>query len=842
VTRTRTGSPVSDADPRVADILRRWGYLAADLDPLGRLPPFHHPELDEALRLAERSGEAKHLRSIYCGPIGADFMRLPYPDRCRFIAERMEAPPAAADRKRLLRRLAEADLFERFLHARYVGTKRYSLEGAASLLPLLDAVLDAAAEAGAVIALIGMSHRGRLNVMANVVGVPPSCLFAQFEDIAPESVQGSGDVRYHLGATGSYRGTAGRDLDVHLVSNASHLEAVDPVVMGRARARQERLAATGPRSTVEPRAGIVPIVLHGDAAFAGQGIAAETLNLSEIPGFTVGGTVHVVINNLIGFTTEPRFLQSTRFAADVARRLDAPILHVNGFDPEAAARAGRLALEYRARFHTDVVVDLIGFRRYGHSEVDDPTTSQPLLYRTIQDLPMLWQTYAERVGASRDETEGLEREINTRLQAELDRGRTMTKVPPMRTLPKYWDGYTGGRYDETLEVDTAVPAGRLEEVAQRITTLPAGFHAHAKVARGLEQRLEMGRGRRPVDFGMAEVLAFGSLLVEGTPVRLSGQDSRRGTFNQRHAVLVDTETGAEHYPLAHVGEGQARFAIYDTPLSEAAPLGFEYGFSRDSPETLVLWEAQFGDFANNAQVIIDQFLAAGEDKWGLLSGLVLLLPHGYEGQGAEHSSARLERFLHLAAEDNIQVCQPTSAAQYFHLLRRQARRRWRKPLVVLTPKGMLRAPASSSPVADFTTGRFRAVIPDETIVDAARILLCSGKIAHELKAERDRRHDTRTAIVRLEQLYPFPRAAIAALLEACPAATEIVWVQEEPRNMGALDFVRKHLQGLLGDRHLASVSRAESASPATGSARAHMLEQQAVIQFALQRTPSAPGD
>jgi len=842
VTRTRTGSPVSDADPRVADILRRWGYLAADLDPLGRLAPFHHPELDEALRLAERGGEARHLRSIYCGPIGADFMRLPYPDRCRFIAERMEAPPTAADRKRLLRRLAEADLFERFLHARYVGTKRYSLEGAASLLPLLDAVLDAAAEAGAVIALIGMSHRGRLNVMANVVGVPPSCLFAQFEDIAPESVQGSGDVRYHLGATGSYRGTAGRDLDVHLVSNASHLEAVDPVVMGRARARQERLAATGPRSTVEPRAGIVPIVLHGDAAFAGQGIAAETLNLSEIPGFTVGGTVHVVINNLIGFTTEPRFLQSTRFAADVARRLDAPILHVNGFDPEAAARAGRLALEYRARFHTDVVVDLIGFRRYGHSEVDDPTTSQPLLYRTIQDLPMLWQTYAERIGASRDETEGLEREINTRLQAELDRGRTMTKVPPMRTLPKYWDGYTGGRYDETLEVDTAVPAGRLEEIARLITTLPAGFHAHAKVARGLEQRLEMGRGRRPVDFGMAEALAFGSLLVEGTPVRLSGQDSRRGTFNQRHAVLVDTETGAEHYPLAHVGEGQARFAIYDTPLSEAAPLGFEYGFSRDSPETLVLWEAQFGDFANNAQVIIDQFLAAGEDKWGLLSGLVLLLPHGYEGQGAEHSSARLERFLHLAAEDNIQVCQPTSAAQYFHLLRRQARRRWRKPLVVLTPKGMLRAPASSSPIADFTTGRFRAVIPDETIVEAARVLLCSGKIAHELKAERDRRHDTRTGIVRLEQLYPFPRAAIAALLEACPAATEIVWVQEEPRNMGALDFVRKHLQGLLGDRHLASVSRAESASPATGSARAHMLEQQAVIQFALQRTPSAPGD
>jgi 2-oxoglutarate dehydrogenase E1 component len=839
VTQAKTGSGALTGDPLVADIFRRWGYLAADLDPLGRLATFHHPELDEALRLAERSGEAARLRSIYCGPIGADFMRLPYPDRCRFIAARMEAPPPAADRKRLLRRLAESELFERFLHARYVGTKRYSLEGAASLIPLLDAVLDAAAEGGAVIALIGMSHRGRLNVMANVIGVPPSCLFAQFEDIAPDSVMGSGDVRYHLGATGTYPGTSGRNLDVHLVSNASHLEAVDPVVMGRARARQERLAAGGSPGAVEPRAGVLPVVLHGDAAFAGQGIAAETLNLSEIPGFTVGGTVHVVINNLIGFTTEPRFLHSTRFAAEVARRLDAPILHVNGFDPEAAARAGRMALEYRARFGTDVVVDLIGFRRYGHSEVDDPTTSQPILYRTIQDLPMQWQTYAERIGAGPDETEALERAINARLQAELDRGRTMTKVPALRTLPKYWDRYTGGRYDETLEVDTAVPAATLEEIARRITAVPAGFRVHAKVARGLELRLLMGRGRRPVDFGMAEALAFGSLLIEGTPVRLSGQDSRRGTFNQRHAVLIDTETGAEHYPLAHVFEGQARFAIYDTPLSEAAPLGFEYGFSRDSPETLVLWEAQFGDFANGAQVIIDQFLAAGEDKWGLLSGLVLLLPHGYEGQGAEHSSARLERFLHLAAEDNIQVCQPTTAAQYFHLLRRQARRCWRKPLVVLTPKGMLRAPASSSPIADFTTGRFRAVIPDETIADPARVLLCSGKIAHELRAERDKRGDTRTAVVRVEQLYPFPRAAIDALLRAHPAASEIIWVQEEPRNMGALDFVRKHLQGLLGDRHLASVSRAESASPATGSTRAHALEQQALVQFALQRKPPA---
>ncbi len=830
------------------DVFRRWGYLAADLDPLGRLAPFHHPDLDEALRLAAGdSPEAARLRSIYCGAIGADFMRLPYPERCRFVADRMEGEAPPLDRRRLLRRLAESELFERFLQGRYVGTKRYSLEGATSLIPLLDAVLDRAAETGAAVVLIAMSHRGRLNVMAHVVGVPPKRLFAGFEDIEPQSFLGSGDLRYHLGATGSYRTASGRDLHVHLVSNASHLEAVDPVMMGRARARQERLAAEsgafrgrqaggapgGSSGAPDPRARVLPVLLHGDAALAGQGIAAETLNLSGIPGFTVGGTVHVVIDNLIGFTTEPRSLHSTRFAAEVARRLDVPILHVNGSDPEAAARAGRIALEYRAAFGTDVVVDLIGFRRYGHSEVDDPTTSQPILYRKIQTLPMLWQAYAQRIGARREESEGLEHTINERLKAELDEARTLTKVPSLRTLPKYWDGYAGGRYDPAFEVDTKVPAERLESIARRITTVPPDFHAHPKVRRGLEQRLEMARGDRPVDFGMAEALAFGSLLVEGVPVRLSGQDSRRGTFNQRHAVLIDTDTGREHYPLAHIEEGQARFAIYDTPLSEAAPLGFEYGYSRDYPEALVLWEAQFGDFANGAQVIIDQFLAAGEDKWGLLSGLVLLLPHGHEGQGAEHTSARPERFLDLAAEDNIQVCQPSTAAQYFHLLRRQARWRWRKPLVVLTPKGMLRAAAAASPLLDLVEGRFLTVIPDAEVRDASRVLLCSGKIAHDLRAARAKRGDARTAIVRIEQLYPFPKSELQTTLRAYPAAPEIVWVQEEPRNMGALDYVRPHLQGILGGRNVAVVSRTESASPATGSARAHALEQQALVQFAL---------
>jgi len=828
-----TSGAGTPAQSGLADRFRRWGYLAADLDPLGRLAPYQHPDLRTALSGRGDSEESDRWRRLYCGSIGVEFMHLPQPERVRFVAEAMESPPEAPDRRRILERLASAELFERFLHSRYVGTKRYSLEGAAALIPLLDSILEGAAGRGARIVLIGMSHRGRLNVMTHVVGVPPSILFAEFEDIAPESVMESGDLRYHAGATGTYRTAAGAELHIHLVSNASHLEAVDPVMMGRARARQERLAAGGPLAAA--RAGVVPLLLHGDAALAGQGMAAETLNLAQIPGFTVGGTVHVVVDNLIGFTTEPRSLHSSRFASDVARRLDVPIVHVNGFDPEAAARAGRLAVEYRAAFGTDVVVDLIGFRRYGHSEVDDPTTSQPLLYARIHDLPMLWQSYAERIGAGRDEIAAVERAVEGRLRTELERGRSLSRLPTLRTLPEYWAAYVGGRYDEALEVDTAVPAARLAEIARRITTVPDGFHVHAKVRRGLDQRLEMGAGKRPVDFGMAEALAFGTLLSDGTSVRLSGQDSRRGTFNQRHAVLIDTETGAEFYPLAQTCGDRARFAIYDTPLSEAAPLGFEYGYSRDSPETLVLWEAQFGDFANGAQVIIDQFLAAGEDRWGLLSGLVLLLPHGYEGQGAEHSSARLERFLQLAARDNIQVCQPSTAAQYFHLLRRQALRLWRKPLVVLTPKGALRSPTAASPIADLAAGRFRAVLPDGAIEGAARVLLCSGKIAHELEAERAKRGDRGTAIVRLEQLYPFPERELREALDRHSGRRHTLWVQEEPRNMGALDFLRPRLQGILGGRGVASVTRPESASPATGSYQADLRERSALMDAAFAR-------
>ncbi|HEU4401287.1 MAG TPA: 2-oxoglutarate dehydrogenase E1 component, partial [Candidatus Polarisedimenticolia bacterium] len=636
---------------RLVDLFRRWGHLQADLDPLGRLQPRRHPDLEAAITAGGVDpGEVSRLRRAYCGPLGVEFMQIPDPERCRFIAERLEAgaaagPLPAPERRRLLARLAATEIFERFLHQRFIGTKRYSLEGAAALIPLLDAVLEAAAEKGVEIVLIGMPHRGRLNVMTHVVGVPAPLLFAGFEDIEPRSVLGGGDLKYHQGATGTWKATGGRGLQVHLVSNPSHLEAVDPVVMGRARARQERLGADG-------RARVLPVTLHGDAAFAGQGITAETLNLADLEGFSVGGTVRVVVNNLIGFTAEPRALHSSRYASDVARRLDIPILHVNGQDPEAVARAGRLALEYRAAFASDVVVDLICYRRYGHSEVDDPTTTQPLLYARLEALPRLYEHYAIAIGAGAEETARLERQIEEALTGQLEQARAMKERPLLRRLPDYWGPYAGGRYEPSKEVDSGVEAARLRAIAARLTTPPDGFHIHPKVAKGLEQRREMAEGRRAVDWGMAEALALGSLLWDGVPVRLTGQDSRRGTFNQRHAVWVDGLDGREHVPLQHLRDPQGPFGLFDTALSEAAPLGFEYGYSRDSPETLVLWEAQFGDFANGAQVIIDQFVVAGEDKWGLLSGLVLLLPHGYEGQGPEHSSARVERFLDLAGEDS----------------------------------------------------------------------------------------------------------------------------------------------------------------------------------------------
>ena len=784
---------------RVMDSFRRWGYLQADLDPIGHFAPLAHPDLNI------EGDEADAARRAYCGTIGAEFMHIPDPERRRWIQDRMESQsPAPLDRSRVLDQLVRADVFEQTIHSRYIGTKRYSLEGNTALIPLLDEILNAASENGAEQAVLAMSHRGRLNVIINIVRRPAAEIFAGFEDVDPRSVLGGGDVKYHIGATGIFTAADGGKLRIHMVSNPSHLEAVNPVAMGRTRAKQTRIGRDG-------KAKVLPLIMHGDSAFAGQGITAETLNLSELRGYTVGGTVHVIVNNLIGFTTNPQDAYSSRFASDLAKRLPIPIFHVNGEDADAVVRVGRMALEYRYKFSTDVVVDLIGFRRHGHSEVDDPTITQPILYRKIKDRPLLYVSYAERTGMDPQPFVGaFQSELDTAQKA----GKSMAKKPTMRQLPSYWAPYHGGTYNPADEVDTGLPAAELQRITDGLTQYPADFHIHPKVQKMLEQRHEMGYGKKPLDYGMAEALAFGSLALQGTPIRLSGQDSRRGTFNQRHSVLIDIIDEKEYVPLCHLAPGQARVEIYNSELSEAAVMGFEYGFSRDFPEALVMWEAQFGDFVNGAQIIIDQFIVSGEDKWDLLTGLVLLLPHGHEGQGPEHSSARIERFLQLCARDNMQVAQPSTAAQYFHLLRRQAMRKWRTPLIVFTPKSMLRHPEALSPASDLELPRYQNVLADETALDAKRVLLCTGKIGHELRMERRKLKMTGPAIVMLEQMYPFPEDELRSVLGRYSQATEFIWVQEEPANMGALSFVVPRLKRVVGNK-LRSIKRAANATPAT---------------------------
>jgi len=631
-------------------------------------------------------------------------------------------------------------------------------------------------------------------------------------------------VKYHMGATGQYITRSGNTVHIHLVSNPSHLEAVDPVTVGRTRAKQDRTGEGG-------REKYLPLLVHGDAAFAGQGILAETMNYADLPSYSVGGTIHVVVNNLLGFTTSYLEEHSTRFAACIARRQSIPIFHVNGEDVDAVVRVARLATEYRYRFGTDVVIDLIGYRRHGHSEVDDPTVTQPLLYRKIKEHPPLWEIYADDIGATDAPAQAAA--VKAELEAAQKAAGKLTKKPTLRDLPSYWDRYYGGLYKPEYDAETCLSAEELAELTGHLTTYPDGFHIHPKVKKLLEQRAEMGEGKRPVDYGMAEALAFASLVKAGIPVRLSGQDSRRGTFNQRHSVLIDIENENEYVPLENIAPEQARCGIHNSTLSEPGVLGFEYGYSRDYPEALVLWEAQFGDFVNVGQAIIDQFISAGEAKWSLLSGLVLLLPHGYEGQGPEHSSARIERFLQLAAKHNIQIVQPSNAAQYFHLLRRQALRHWRKPLVVFTPKSMLRHPDASSPIADFTRDNFQNVLPDTEVGEADRILVCTGKIGHELQAERKKRKDNSTAIVFLEQLYPFPEEELIAEFARHGESGDIVWVQEEPANMGALFNMLPRLQRIAGARHVLSVKRSSSASPATGSAKAHEVEQKTLLNLSL---------
>jgi len=818
-----TAQPVAAATPDhdqrevVFDIFRRWGYLQATLDPLGQyLPPEPFPTP------APEGEAATAARAFYCGSIGVEFMHIANTAQRQWIQEQMEQAPQTPDHGRILSDLIRADIFEQVIQSRYLGTKRFSLEGLTALIPFLNRVLESSAALGVNTSVLAMSHRGRLNVMTNIIGRSPAEIFARFEDVNPRSVLGGGDVKYHMGATGEFRSSGGKSISLHLVSNPSHLEAVDPVAMGRARAKETRIGEDGPNQ-------VLPIAMHGDAAFAGQGILAECLVLGALPGFDVGGTVHVVVNNLLGFTATPEESNSSRFSTDVAKRLPIPIFHVNAEDPDAVIRVANIAAEFRHRFHSDIVIDLIGYRRHGHSEVDDPTVTQPRRYAAIKDHPPLYKLYADRIGVDPDAEVKRVQEEYLESQKAATNARQKAKLAQ---LPEYWNAYHGGTLLPADEVPTGLPVERVAELARLTTVVPDGFRIHPKVKKLFEQRLEMASGKRPFDYGMAELTAFASLLSVGNPVRLSGQDSQRGTFNQRHSVVVDIETEAKYFPLAHIAPDQARFEVYNSMLSEAAVLGFEYGYSRDYPEALVLWEAQFGDFANGAQIIIDQFVAAGEAKWNLLSGLVMLLPHGYEGQGPEHSSARIERYLHLAANDNMQICQPSTAAQYFHLLRRQALRKWRKPLIVFTPKSMLRNADASSQLADFAADRFLNVIPDNSVKAPRRLLVCSGKIGHNLRLEREKRKDNTVGVIFLEQMYPWPEEEMQAALDQHPHATEIVWVQEEPANMGPLFHVLPHLRRMAGDRAVLSVKRSPSPSPATGSAKAHDLEEKTLIDLA----------
>ncbi|HEV3038712.1 MAG TPA: 2-oxoglutarate dehydrogenase E1 component [Candidatus Angelobacter sp.] len=802
---------------RVFDAFRHWGYLEANLHPFGGPIGEGQPELHSKGEAAEQA------RRVYCGSVGYEFMHLPSRERREWLQEKIENPaPFPVDRRWLAERLLQADLFEQILQTRYLGTKRYSGEGNTSQVPLLDMVLETAADLGANTCVIGGTHRGRLTLMTLTVGIPAEDILAGFEDVDPRSVLGGGDVKYHKGATGQFRTRNGKTIRMHLVSNPSHLEAVDPVALGRTRAKQTHAGENGERE-------ILPVVMHGDAAFAGQGILAEALNYAGLKGFSVGGCIHVIVNNLIGFTTTSRELHTSRFSADLAKRQPVPIFHVNTEDPEAVLRIGRLAAEYRFRFGSDVVIDLIGYRRHGHSEVDDPTITQPLLYKKINAHPPLFANYAKKHNI---DTADIEARFRARIDEAYDKAAKMEKTPSLRKLPAYWDKYVGGRYNPAYEVPTAVRDETLNQLTARLTAYPAGFAIHPKIKRLLEQRQKMGTGKMPIDYGMAEALAFASLLTQGIPVRLSGQDSRRGTFNHRHSVLIDTENEQEYVPLSNLSLDQAWFAAYNSILSEAAVLGFEYGFSRDYPDGLVLWEAQFGDFANGAQIIIDQFIVSGEDKWGLLSGLVMLLPHGYEGQGPEHSSARMERYLQLAAKDNIQVCQPSTAGQYFHMLRRQALRSWRKPLIVFTPKGMLRHPDAASSVHDLAEGKFQTIIQDNEITNGQRVILCTGKIGHELRRERKRRNDTSTAIIFVEQLFPLPEPELEAAFAQHTNARDVLWVQEEPANMGALSYISPHLERLARGNRVRSVKRSPSSTPATGSHTAHEMEQKTLMELA----------
>ena len=815
------------------------GHLIADIDPLRWKEPKLPVELDPAtygltiwdldrefltggvagtdrMALGDLLGV---LRDAYCRTIGVEYMHIQDTEEQRWIQARFEGVDfqfSKEEKRRILERLNAAEAFEKFLATKYVGTKRFGLEGAESAVPILDEVLSLSANAGIQSSVLGMAHRGRLNVLANVMGKSLDSLFKEFEGyVDPDTVQGSGDVKYHLGASGTHTSPSGRTIKIDLASNPSHLETVDPIVLGMIRAQQDQIDPPGSFPAL-------PILIHGDAAFAGQGLVPECLAMSDIMGYRVGGTIHLIINNQIGFTTAPQYARSSLYCSDVAKTVQAPIFHVNGDDPEACVRVARLAFEYRQRFHKDVVIDMVCYRRHGHNEGDDPSYTQPLMYKAIAEKRSVRKLYVEalvgRGDITLEEAEGALDDFQRKLQVALDETRAHAPAPTKVAKPPLPIGVLP-------HVDTGVARPVLDRVFAQLTNYPAGFTVHPKLGRQFEGRTKLYE-QGEVEWATAEALAFGSLVLEGLPVRLAGEDSRRGTFSHRHAALIDYETERVWIPLSEL-EGAEKFWVYDSLLSEYAALGFEYGYAHANPEALVLWEAQFGDFVNGAQIIIDQYLVAAEDKWGQRNGLVMLLPHGYEGQGPEHSSARIERFLTLCAEDNIQVVNATTAAQYFHVLRRQMHREVRKPLVIFTPKQPLRMKESRSPVSELEHGSFQEVLDDPFVTDASsikRLVFCSGKVAWDAMSERDKRQAP-VAVIRVEQLYPFPIEQMFNLLSRYPNAREVVWLQEEPSNMGPWHFVEHRTWRVKEQGYdLRHVARVASGSPATGSKTVHDQE------------------
>ncbi len=854
---------------RVDDMIRNYrirGHLYADINPL-RSPPMLPEELEpEGLGIRESDLDRTvstagipgadtatvrevldRMRETYCKYISAEFMHIDDLKVRSWLQERMEVSRnrvqlSRREQVRILNKLIDAAVFEEFIQKKYLGAKSFSLEGAESLIPLLDLAIEKVAEQGAVEIVFGMSHRGRLNVLANIIGKPTRDIFREFEDLDPDQYRGRGDVKYHMGHSSDWTTEHGRRVHLSLSFNPSHLEFINPVAMGRVRAKQDRIGN-------ELRDRTVLFLIHGDAAFAGEGIVQESLNLSQLPAYHIGGAFHVVVNNQIGFTTPPESSRSNTYCTDVAKMLQAPIFHVNGEQPEAVAQVVNVALDFRQRYRRDVIIDLYCYRRRGHNEGDEPAFTQPILYDGIRARDPVRVHYLEHLLAL-GEIKPEEAEIHIqreekRLESALATARRMNEKTSPQAYEGVWNAFVGGRMEDTPEPDTGVDQGKLIDYLRRLVALPEGFNPHRNLRRFLAARADMADGKRPVDWAAAEALAFAATADSGARVRMSGQDCERGTFSQRHAVLHDRVTDETYRPLMNVAENQEPVEVFNSPLSEAGVLGFEYGFSLDYPDGLVLWEAQFGDFVNAAQVIVDQFITSAEDKWSRLSGLVILLPHGFEGQGPEHSSARVERWLLLAAEENIQIVYPSTPAQYFHLLRRQVERAQRKPLVVFTPKSLLRRREVGSSLAELAGGRYQPVLPDRSSANdddranVRRILLCAGKVFYDLDARRREVGAHDHAILRMEQLYPAPKRELDAALAAFPADAEVRWVQEEPRNMGAWSWLRLNFGLQIGGRPLSGVYRPQSASPATGSPSSHKLEQQRLMEAAFADSADA---